>query len=171
MEKITEISDFPIDTSVIGMVTFSNWGNLTVNVLDIWGDSLSFVDFLVNWESPTSSQIILSELGGRDCDSTRDGNSNGFYNDDRVNPYYTSYGDTSCQVDYSRIRYDDRFNPGEAVFLDGNGNNSLDLITLPNGYRWEDTNNKGVIDYGEVFGLTSFCTITRYFTLGRQLII
>ena len=152
--KITDITEFPVDTSVVGMVAFSNGGNLTVNVLDFWGDSLGFVDYLVNWESPTSSQIILSELGGRDCDSARDGNGNGFFNDDRVNPHYLAYGDTSCAVDYSRLRYDSSFPPDSAVFLDGNGNNSLDLIHTP--CTWEDVNNNGVIDYGEDFRLSRF---------------
>ncbi len=151
--KITELSAFPIDTSIIGMAAFSNGGNITVAVLDIWGDSLTFVDYLVNWESPTSDQTILSELGGRDCDSTRDGDGNGFFTDDRKNPYYTAFGDTSCTVDYSRLVYDSTAPPGNSIFLDGNGNGTLDLISLPSGCRWEDVNDNGIIDFGEDYAL------------------
>ena len=151
-QRITELSEFPIDTSTIGMIGYSNGGNLTVVTLDIWGDSLGFVDYVVNWESPTSGQTVVVELGGRDHD-TRDGNHNGFPYDDRVNPYYTAYGDTSCEVDYSRIRYDSRLPANQAVFLDGNGNDSLDLDTLPNGFVWEDINNNGILDYGEDYQL------------------
>lgn len=34
---ITEISSFPIDTTVIGLVGKSNGGNLCVVTLDVWG--------------------------------------------------------------------------------------------------------------------------------------
>ncbi len=158
---IDRLSSFPIDTSIIGLIGLSNGGNLTVNVLDIWGDSLSFVDFIVNWESPTSSQIILSELGGRDCDTLRDGNGNGFYDDDRVNPYYSAYGDTSCTVDYSSIGFDTSFPSGAAAFFDGNGNGSLDLTTVP--CEWEDINNNGVIDAGEDFRFYSLLYNGRFY--------
>ena len=159
---ITELSPFPIDTTVIGMVAFSNGGNLTVDVLDIWGDSLSFVDYLVNWESPTSSQTILTELGSHDCDTTRDGNGNGFYDDDRVNPYYISYRDTVCIIDYSRIAYDSTYPPREGVFLDGNANGAIDLA-MSGGCEWEDVTNDGILTPGEDYRLSNYHYRGKYF--------
>ena len=150
---ITDLSEFPIDTSTIGVAGYSNGGNLDVATLDIMGDSLGFVDFLVNWESPTSDQIILTDIGSHDPDTLRDGDHNGFMDDDRNNPYYTLYGDTTCQVTPPfGVQYDSLFPEGERVFIDGNGNGALDTLWADAGY-WEDVNDDGILNTGEDYQL------------------
>lgn len=83
------------------------------------GDSLDFVDYLVTWESPTSGQMVIVKLGSRDPDTLRDGNHNGFFNNDRVNPYYIAYGDTSSEIEYWRIAFDPSYSLSDGIFLDG----------------------------------------------------
>jgi len=162
---IQDILPFPVDTSIVGIYASSNGGVITMVTLDLFSSDLDFVDFVVGWENPASSQEVMPDLGQKDEDTLYDGDGNGFYDDDYKNLSYLAYGDTICLVDYSTIAYDPTYThnpkfPKGAIFLDRYQPelDRYDYVTLPSGYEWPDVITDGFIDSTEdyLFGCHTY---------------
>jgi hypothetical protein len=164
---ITDIVPPPVLTEMVGMVGWSNGGPVSMATLATHAGDLDFVATYVGWENPTNGQTILVEAGGKfyDCDPNSDGDGNGIPNDDGKNPYITGYSPTSIAMDFDRLAYDPLYewlltDPAEqeppvlqvgAVFLDGNGNGTLD--TTGGDSECFDLNGNGRLDVGEDYRL------------------
>jgi len=117
----------------IGLIGASNGGNIVTTVAAQHGLELAgHLRYIVQWESPVSSQIATVDLGGvnLDCPVGRRERL------EVANPRYLAYGPLTIDVDYSQITY----NSGDSrhhIFLDGNGDGIyttvLERITSPPG--------------------------------------
>jgi len=152
---IYEYVPFRVDTSNVGIFGNSNGGVISIAVMDQFGAELDFVDYIVGWENPTSSQTVVVDLGQRDRDTLHDGDGNGFYDDDYKNYSYIAYGDTTCVVDYSTIAFDPTYTyeprfPKGAIFLDryNPDSNRYDYVEV-DGYRWPDVTGNYMVDSTE----------------------
>ncbi len=134
----------------IGLFGSSNGGNMVVAVSAQHGTEFNrFVRYIVQWESPVSSQVAVGDIGPTRLDCTSSGLSSPSLQN---NPWYNplGYTMTALAVDYSRLRYNplDRTHP---VFLDGNGDGRY--TTIPDranrGCFTPDLNGDGVLATNE----------------------
>jgi hypothetical protein len=160
---IDQILPFPVLTSQVILAGMSNGGPISMAVLATYGGDLGFVKGYVGWENPTSGQTVNVEVGGKgyDCDPEGDGDGNGYPEDDGKNPYLTAYTGSAMDMEYDRLAYDptyvnlvrdpaDQHPPFERegiLFLDGNGNGSVDFVFDDPGCF--DVNENGRLDVGE----------------------
>jgi len=150
---IDDVVPVPVLHDNIGLLGSSNGGNIVVAVAAQHGSALAgHLRYVVQWESPVSSQITTIDLGGvsLDCPSGRRRRL------DATNPRYLSYGPLVLNVDYSQIAYDptDR---RHAVFLDGNGDGSYSTVVEPrSGCLTPDLNLNGTLETNEDFPLGAY---------------
>jgi len=149
---IDHVVDVPVLHDNIGLLGSSNGGNIVVAVAALHGDALNgYLRYLVQWESPVSSQIATVDLGGPRQDCTL-----GSERVMSVNPWYQGYGPLAVVVDHSALAYNPA-NPVHPVFWDGNGNGTYDTVLDPNtGCQSPDLNLDGVLDTNEDFPLTAY---------------
>ena len=152
---IDEIVGYPIDHDNVGFFASSNGGGISTIVTSIFKDSIIYPVWMVGWENPTNSQLICADLVNKDRDSLRDGDNDGNPLNDYWNPRYIRYGDTILVVDYSQIKFDPNFPPTGCIFLDGNGNDTFDLIDL-GGFLSPDLDSSGLLEIDEDFLLIAF---------------
>lgn len=149
---IDEVVPVPVIHSNIGLIGSSNGGNIVVAVAAEHGDELvGYLRYIIQWESPVSSQITTFDLGGPRLECP--GNQRQALR--AVNPRYRGYGLLELDVDYSQLAY----NPADlvnAVFFDGNGDRRYTTVINPaNGCRTPDLNLNGVLELNEDFPLTT----------------
>ena len=143
---IDEVAPVPVLYDNIGLLGSSNGGNIVVAVAALYGDELTgHLRYIIQWESPVSSQI------GRDLGriwlkpSTLQG--------DYFNPRYLSYGPLVLDVDYSDLTFD----PDGSlyrVFHDGNGDGEYSTVEDPATHlQVPDLNLDGVLTLDEDFPL------------------
>ncbi len=144
----------------IGLIGSSNGGNIVTAVAAQHGAELAgHLRYIVQWESPVSSQIATVDLGGvmLDCPGGRRTRLN------VVNPHYRAYGPLTIDVDYSQITYDatDLHHP---VFLDGTGDGHYTTVLDPStGCQTPDLNFDGTLGTDEDFPLASYSDGTKQF--------
>ncbi len=135
----------------IGLLGASNGGNIVMAVAALHGEELAgHVRYLVQWESPVSSQIATVDLGGISLDCERRERL------DVVNPRYRGYGALSLDVDYSQLAYNPS-DPRHPIFLDGNGDGRYTTVLDPTtGCRTPDLDGDGVLTIVEDWPLSAY---------------
>ncbi|MBU1683523.1 hypothetical protein KJ742_06305, partial [Patescibacteria group bacterium] len=146
------ITDYAPDalTDNIGFIGFSFGGNIGVAVAAIEGDEIADdLKYIVQWETPVSSQIATRDLGrmlGQPLEKGVIGRAHYF------NPRYIAYDPYVIKVDYSDVIYD--ADSLFTVFHDGNGDG---IYTTINGSYYNfpvpDLNDNNIIETDEDFGL------------------
>lgn len=150
--RIDDVLPVPALHQNVGLLGSSNGGNIVVAVAALFGSELSGkLRFVIQWESPVSSQITLTDLGPASIECPG-GARSGL---GAPNPRYLAYGPQELAVDYSQIAYDPG-NPTRPVFLDGNGNRRYDTAASPTGgCRTPDLNGNNALETSEDFPLSS----------------
>jgi hypothetical protein len=150
---IDEVVPVPVLHDNIGLIGFSNGGNIVVAVAAFHGEELApYLRYIVQWESPVSSQIATVDLGRvrMQCPSGQRGENN------FVNPRYVAYGPYTLEVDYSDLAYDPS-NPVFPVFHDGNGDGQYTTVVDPaTGCKTPDLDLDGVLERDEDFPLGAY---------------
>ena len=144
----------------VGLIGASNGGNIVTAVAAQHGlDLAGHLRYIVQWESPVSSQIATVDLGGvmLNCPGGHRERLNA------VNPRYRAYGPLTVDVDYSQIAYDPG-NPFHPVFLDGNGDGTYTTIVDPStGCRTPDLDLDGALETDEDFPLSPYTDGVKFF--------
>ena len=137
----------------IGLLGSSNGGNIVVAVAAYHGDVLApYLRYIVQWESPISSQIATIDLGGVSLDCPGGQRRMLF----AVNPRYQGYGSPEVSVDYSQLVYNPA-NPFHRVFWDGSGDGAYTTVLDPtNNCQTPDLNLDGVMAMDEDFPLSTY---------------
>lgn len=153
MGKLRDVHNRTIDDVVhvkvlhenIGLLGSSNGGNIVVVVDAIYGEEFEgYLQYIIQWESPVSSQIATVDLGRIKH------LPNNF-----VNPRYIAYHPKTLVVDYSDLTY----NPDSwvRVFHDGNGDGTYTTVTDPvTGQQTPDLDLDGVLELDEDFPLGAY---------------
>ncbi len=145
-QTIDDLLAVPVLHDNIGLLGASNGGNIVVAVAAYHGHALrGHLRYIVQWESPVSSQMATVDLGGvrLDCPQGKRGRL------DAINPRYQGYGFPDVDVDYSQIAYDPT-DPRHLVFLDGNGDGHYTTVIDPaTGCRTPDLNHDGTLELDE----------------------
>lgn len=150
---IGEVVPVPVLTDVVGLLGASNGGNL-VAVAAADPTVAGRLRFVVQWESPVSSQVVVSDGGRRfDCGGERSSGLRG------VDPFYRGYGQLELDVDYARIAHEAR--GSSPVFLDGSGDGRYTTATDASGCTSPDTNRSGALEAFEDFPLSAITVAGR----------
>ncbi|MCD6291719.1 MAG: hypothetical protein J7M34_14585 [Anaerolineae bacterium] len=151
-QTIDDLLSVPVLHDNIGLIGSSNGGNIVTAVAALYGTSLAgYLRYIVQWESPVSSQIATTDLGGviLDCPPGLDVRLA------VTNPRYYAYGPLVLGVDYSQIAYDPAST--HPVFLDGNGDGTYTTVDDPStGCRTPDLNGNRLLDVDEDFPLRAY---------------
>jgi hypothetical protein len=138
----------------LGLLTLSNGGSIAVVTLALYGEQLTNIQYMIDWENPSNGQVVTTDPGpgaNFDCPPSP-GRPNPASRPRYTNPNYRNYGPVALDIDYSRIAYEastDRF------FLDGNKNGKIDTITDAAGCRSPDLNRNGQLDADEDYLFSS----------------
>lgn len=146
-KTIDEVLHVPVLHNNIGLLGASNGGNIVVAVSALYGNELKgYLRYIVQWESPVSSQIATVDLGPIRFNCA----PNNF-----VNPRYTAYNPFILTVDYSDLVYNE--SSSVQVFHDGNGDGKYTTIIEPNsGLPTPDLNLDGKLELNEDFPLSAY---------------
>lgn len=147
---IDDVVPVPILYNNVGLVGSSNGGNIVVAVAAQHNADLTdHLRYIVQWESPVSSQIATAELGPVTLDCSG-GNPEHLFT---VNPRYVSYGPLEVSVDYSQLSYNSS-DTRHPLFWDGNGDGHYTTVFDPGtGCRTPDLNHNGTLETNEDFPL------------------
>ncbi len=140
-------------TDNIGLVGGSNGGNIVVAVAGLFGNLFQgHLRYIVQWESPVSSQMATVDLGGIRLECA---GAPASY--EGVNPRYTRYGSLAAVVDYQQLQYDPN-NATIPVFFDGNGDGIYTTVPDPinTGCLTPDINGDGTVEITEDWPLSAF---------------
>jgi hypothetical protein len=148
---IDEVVGVPVLHDNIGLMGKSNSGNIIAAVAAFHGAELAgHLQYLIQWESPVSSQVATRDLGRPLLDP--DGPNQGEYE----NPRYLGYGPVELQVDFEDLAQD----PSGAlyrVFHDGNGDGRYTTVARPgDGAPVPDLDLDGVLELDEDFPLDTY---------------
>lgn len=125
---ITEYIPFAL-TENVGMIGYSNGGNLAVTTLAHYGDELGNLKWLVTWESPIGDQTVTVEL------SMRQGS--------QLNPYYIPGTSTVTSSPWPGLDAAIQFDPAAPFTLEDPATG----INFPlTGVFYLDTNETGSYD-------------------------
>ena len=155
---IDDVVPVPVLHNNIGLLGSSNGGNIVVAVAAMHGaDVAGHLRYIIQWESPVSSQVTTVDLGG-----VRLYCSGGRVRPWRVlNPRYRAYGPLVLHVDYSQIAYN-TMDLRYPIFLDGNGDGQYTTVLDPaTGCYTPDLNGDGVLSENEDFPLNGYTDGTR----------
>ncbi|MFQ5858493.1 MAG: hypothetical protein ACE5LU_23080, partial [Anaerolineae bacterium] len=147
---IDDVVPVPVLHDEIGLFGSSNGGNIVVAVAAEHGvDLADHVRYIIQWESPVSSQISTMDLGGfrLDCPGERPEHWS------VINPRYRGYGPLEVDIDYRQIAYDasDARHP---IFLDGTGDGRYTTVLDPStGCLTPDLDLDGTLELNEDFPL------------------
>jgi len=147
---IDDVVPVPVLHDEIGLFGSSNGGNIVVAVIAEYGiDLAGSVRYVIQWESPISSQITTKELGAVTLDCPGSGQQYLL----AVNPRYRGYGPQELDVDYSQLAYDSG-SSRQPLFWDGNGDGRYTTIIDPStGCRTPDLDLNGTLELDEDFPL------------------
>jgi hypothetical protein len=147
---IDEIVPVPVLHDNIGLIGESNGGNILTAVAALHGEDLvGRLRYLIQWETPVSSQIATRDLGRV---WLKPGTGQGDY----WNPRYQGYDPLVLPVDYADLTFD----PTQDVYPvlhDGNGDGRY--TTVPDPHRdvaIPDLNFDGMLDRTEDFPLDTY---------------
>ncbi|MBP7867361.1 MAG: hypothetical protein KA419_15605 [Acidobacteria bacterium] len=151
-KTIAQRCPVPVKTANVGAIGLSNGGNMVAAVAARHGAELAGVlRYVIQWESPVSSQIATVDLGGY---RLIDGESHAV-DFNALNPRYQGYGPLEASVYTADIRY----NPAGTVpvFHDGNGDGVYTVAYNPaTGESLPDLDFDGVLEMGEDFPLGAY---------------
>jgi len=149
-ESLEQLINHPVNKDNIGLIGFSNGGNIIVAVAAEYGDEIrDHVKYLIQWETPVSSQAAVRDFGRI---WLKPSNAQGEY----FNPRYCGYGDEAACTDYSDLTYnpDEEFYP---VFFDGNGDGVLTTVMDPETKKEvPDLDLSGTLETDEDWPLDTF---------------
>ena len=147
---IDDLLPVPVLHDNIGLIGISNGGNIVIAAPALHGsDFAANLRYVIQWESPVSSQIATRDLG-------RVWLKPSAAQGDYVNLRYTGYGPLVLAVAYDDLAHDpaDTYYP---VFLDGNGNGTYDTVEHPvTHHQVPDVNLDGILDLNEDFPLDTY---------------
>ena len=150
---INELVSTPVLHDNIGLLGASNGGNIVVAMAAQYGEDLSgALRYIIQWESPVSSQMATVDLGGvrLDCPERR------LERLAVVNPRYRAYGSFNVDVDYGQIMYDPT-DPRHPLFLDGNGDGRYTtVVDALTGCLTPDLNGDGALSVNEDWPLSAY---------------
>lgn len=160
---IDDVLPVPVLHDNIGLLGGSNGGNVIVAVAGEHGGDLNgYLRYIVQWESPVSSQIATADLGRvrLDCPPGPQASL------PAVNPRYQSYGPLVLDVDYTQLTYD-ASDPLHPVFFDGTGDGHYTTVVDPqSGCQTPDLNLNGDLELNEDFPLSTFSDGVKQFYSG-----
>ena len=146
---IDDVVGVPVLHDNIGMIGESNGGNILTAVAAQHGANLAGrLRYLIQWETPVSSQIATRDLGRVWLKPTT---AQGDY----WNPRYECYGPLVLSVDTTDLAYD----PAQDVyplFHDGNGDGRYTTVTDARGISIPDLDRNGVLTNDEDFPLDTY---------------
>lgn len=149
---LTQLCPVPLKTANVGAIGLSNGGNMVAAVAAFHGAELAGVlKYVIQWESPVSSQIATVDLGGY---RLIDGESHAV-DFNALNPRYQGYGPLEASVLTADIRY----NPAGTVpvFHDGNGDGIYTVAYNPaTAKSLPDLDFDGVLEMDEDFPLGAY---------------
>ncbi|HIC88925.1 MAG TPA: hypothetical protein EYP04_05940 [Anaerolineae bacterium] len=155
---IDEVVPGPVLHDNIGLLGASNGGNIVVAVAAEHGADLAdHLRYVIQWESPVSSQIATVDLGRvrLQCPPGEEGNN------DFVNPRYTAYSPITLTVDFSDLAYDPS-DPRTPIFHDGNNDGHYTTVRDPaTGCQTPDLDMNGVLELDEDFPLWAYTDGTK----------
>jgi hypothetical protein len=134
----------------VGLIGESNGGNILTAVAALYGEELTgHLRYLIQWETPVSSQIATRDLGRV---WLKPGTGQGDY----WNLRYLGYDPLVLPVDYSDLAFD----PTQEiypVFHDGNGDGRYTTVPDPNrDVEIPDLNRDGMLSLDEDFPLDTY---------------
>jgi hypothetical protein len=148
---IDEVVDVSVLHDNVGLFGASNGGNVVVATAALHGDELSgHLRYVIQWESPVSSQVATVELGPVQLCPTQTLQV--------VNPRYSvpvGYGPLSLTVDYAQLAYDPT-DSDQPLFWDGTGDGEYTLTDTVDGCPTPDLDGDGVLSTGEDFPIDAF---------------
>jgi len=146
---INEIVAVPLLQDNIGMIGESNGGNILTAVAALHGELLAgHLRYLIQWETPVSSQIATRDLGRV---WLKPGTGQGDY----WNPRYEGYDPLVLPVDYTDLVFD----PTQDIYpvlLDGTGDVSYTTVIDPRGRPIPDLDGNGILTIDEDFPLDTY---------------
>ncbi len=156
-QTISEVVGLPVLTSGIGLLGSSNGGNIVLAAAAEHGAALADkLRWIVQWESPVSSQAAVGDNRGPrvDCSGGGGGLGDGQFG---VNPRYLAYGALTLDIDYSDVR----FRPAEPdypLFLDGDGDLVYTTVEVPGepGCVTNDLDLDGTLELDEDYPLSAY---------------
>ncbi len=148
---IDDIVRVPVLHRNIGLMGKSNSGNIIAAVGALHGSELEgHLRYLIQWESPASSQIAVRDLGRPLLQPGQP--AQGEYE----NPRRLGYGPLAIPVDFGDLAHD----PSSGlypVFHDGNGDNRYTTVARPgDGAPTPDLDLDGVLELDEDFPLDTY---------------
>ncbi len=151
-QTIDDVVDFNVLHNNIGFIGFSFGGNIGIAVAALHKEVSPFLKYVIQWETPVSSQIATRDLGRMLLQPIEKGVSG---RGDYFNPRYISYGPLIINVDYRDIQY----NPESVypVFLDGNKDGVYTTI-ISSHYNnpTPDLNDNNILEIDEDWGLDTY---------------
>ena len=156
-QTVSEVVGLPVLPSGVGLLGSSNGGNIVLAVAAEHGAALADkVRWILQWESPVSSQAAVGDNRGPrvDCSGGGGGLGDGQFG---VNPRYLAYGALTLDIDYSDVR----FRPAEPdypLFLDGDGDLVYTTVDVPGepGCVTNDLDLDGTLELDEDYPLSSY---------------
>ncbi|MBU0531813.1 hypothetical protein KJ910_04975 [Patescibacteria group bacterium] len=119
---LDDMLDVPVDHENIGLIGFSNGGNIVVAVAAEYGTQIKdYVKYIIQWETPVSSQAATRDFGRTLIRSNQV---------EYMNHRYCGYGDEIACSDYRDLVYN-AAEPDWPVFHDGNGDGEFTMVFDP----------------------------------------
>lgn len=149
---IDEIVPVPVLHNNIGLLGASFGGNIIVAVAAFHGAELTnYVRFIIQWETPVSSQIATLDLGRVLPAPGEAGTQLDLYN-----PRYLAFGKQQLAMNYSDLALNPT-NEYYPVFHDGTGDGEYTTIpTTGSGLQTPDLNHDGSLSLDEDFPINYF---------------
>ncbi len=151
--KLGDYAPYNVLYNNVGFIGYSFGGNIGIAVAALEGDKIhENLKYIIQWETPVSSQIATRDLGRMLLKPITSGTSE---RGDYFNPLYISYNPLILNVNYSSLSYDpESIYP---VFLDGNNDG---IYTTIDGSHYSlpspDLNDNGKLELDEDFGLDTY---------------
>ncbi len=151
--RIDDVLPIPVLHGNVGLLGSSNGGNIVVAAPALAAGALAGrLRYVIQWESPVSSQITLSDLGPAALDCSSPAQRVGLR---AVNPHYRGFGPLELDVDYATLSFDPSSST-HPVFFDGNGDGRYTTAaSTTSGCRTPDVDGNGRIDLFEDFPLST----------------
>ena len=148
---IGDIVGVPVLHDNIGLVGKSNSGNIAAAVALLHGSDLEgHLRYLIQWETPISSQFAVRDLGRPLLEPGQ--GVQGEYE----NPRRLGYGPSAVPVDFDDLAHD-LSSSLYRVFHDGNGDGRYTTVARPgDGLPTPDLDLDGVLDLDEDFPLDTY---------------
>ena len=152
-KSIADLVEYNILHDNIGFIGFSFGGNIGIAAASVFGESIAQdLKYIIQWETPVSSQIATRDLGRMLFKPLENGGS---VQSEYFNPRYISYGQLTLNVNYSDLKYDPQ--SIYTIFHDGNNDG---IYTTINGshynYPTPDLNDNNNLELNEDYGLDSY---------------